>query len=188
MLSGIARLFGGGAAEANKQENDRIKQIYENKRLLESKRDEYMLGIKNRRARAKSFMNDGFRVPAKNELIGTRMYEEDLNMVSGLLLGIDRLVGARERAALLKLSASTIKSTTAWMKQTVQEMEKETVEDQSEEIDAMLGKIDRVQYSLAQRNDAAVKQTLSPADMAAIDEELNDMAEYDDADESASAT
>jgi hypothetical protein len=68
-------------------------------------------------------------------------------------------------------------------------IEKETTVDQRIQIDEMIQKIDRVQSVMTQSMSMSVETKLSPAEMQAIEEDLDDLCEpreniYDDADES----
>jgi len=173
-----------GVPAIRKKDNEqRIVRIYESKRVLIGKRDEYRLGIKNRIVQAKIFMREGNRSLARSELLMVRIYRKDLDMVGEHLLQLERLIAARERASLLAVTASTTKEIMVWMRQTVETMNKETVDDQREDMDEMLQTIDRVQFQMAQSNDAAVKQTLSPAEMRAIDDDLDELCESDQEEE-----
>jgi len=173
------RLFG---IPSTRQENERIIRIYESKQELERARDKYRLGIKNRRLNARQFAREGHRQLAKNELITIALYTQDLNMTADLLLNIERLIAARERGELLKTSSSVMKDVYTWMKKTVSSMNDEPVTDQSLEMDEMVKKLDRIQFTFTQSNDNAVKQSLGPTEMDVIEEELNDLCEYDDTD------
>lgn len=165
-----------------KQENEqRVIRIYESKQKLDAARDKYRLAINNRRREARTYAREGHLNLAKNSLMMSAIYSKNLDMVADLLLNVERIMAARERADLLQTTGSVMKDIVVWMKQTVTAMEKENpINDQADDMDEMLRKIDRVQFEMSQATDNGVQQELSADEMAAINDELLDMVEYDD--------
>jgi hypothetical protein len=186
LFDGLLRVFN---VPPKKQENDRIIRIYDTKQTLELKQKEYMLAVENRLARARVYASKGHRKVARNELIQVKTYERNLEKVSDMLLDIETSIAAIENARLIKTMGSVVQDTLKWMQQSVAAIEKETTVDQRIQIDEMIQKIDRVQSVMTQSMSMSVETKLSPAEMQAIEEDLDDLCEpreniYDDADES----
>lgn len=167
------------------QENEqRVIRIYDSKRKLDAARDKYRLAITNRRLEARTYAREGHLKLARNALVLITYYTKNLDMVADLLLNVERIMAARERADLLQTTGSVMKDIFVWMKQTVVAMEKENpISDQAVEIDAMMRTIDSVQLKIADTAESGVRLDLSPEEMAAIDDELLEMREDDYTDE-----
>ncbi len=180
-------LWGLFNIKPRKQENEqRTIRIYDSKKKLDAARDKYRLAIKNRRLEARRFAREGHLKLARTALTMITYYAKNLDMVADMLLTLERIIAARERADLLQTTSSVMKDTVVWMKQTVTAMEKENpISDQAVEMDEMLRKIDHVQFELATQTDNGIRLELSPTELAAIEDELLDLREqeYDTADE-----
>lgn len=170
-----------------KQENEqRTLRIYASKKKLDTARDKYRLAINNRRLEARKYAREGHQKLARNALIMRAIYAKNLDTVADLLMHVERIIAARERADLLVSTGSVMKDIVVWLQQTVTAMEKESpLKDQAAVMDEMFRKIDRVQVEVSQATVDGIRQDLSPAELAAINDELLDMCEYDDTDENA---
>jgi hypothetical protein len=160
-----------------KQENERVKEIYESKRKLNASLEMYAVGVENHRKKALEWIERGHPIAAKNELIQAKLLNRNLVLASDTLLTISKLIIGREGAELIQTTAATMRNVLVLMKSSLDKIDDTNIVKQEQEMQVMFQKVDQLHGKFAMSNHNMIRDTLTPLDNDEINLELEQMIE-----------